>query len=97
MAFELAIYGLIAGLLYKVLPKKKINIYFSLIGAMIVGRIIWGTVMFCIMGFNVTKFGFAAFWAGAIVNAVPGIIAQIILIPMVVMVLEKANLISNKK
>lgn len=97
MAFELAIYGLIAGLLYKVLPKKKINIYFSLIGAMIVGRIVWGTVMFCVMGFDVTEFGFAAFWAGAIVNAVPGIIAQIILIPMVVMVLEKANLILNKK
>ena len=42
-------------------------------------------------------FGDEGNWAGAIVNAIPGIIVQIILIPMVVIVLEKANLISNKK
>lgn len=97
MAFELAVYGLMAGLLYKALPKKKINIYTSLIGAMVVGRIVWGVVMCCIMGFDVTKFGLAAFWTGAIVNAIPGIIVQIILIPVIVMVLEKAKLMPNKK
>ena len=97
MAFELAVYGLMAGLLYKTLPKKKINIYTSLVGSMIIGRIVWGIVMFCIMGFDVTKFGLAAFWTGAIVNAIPGIIVQIILIPMVVIVLEKAKLMPNKK
>lgn len=97
MAFELAAYGLMAGLLYKSLPKKKINIYASLIGAMIVGRIVWGITMFCIMGFNLSKFGLAAFWTSAVVNAIPGIIVQIILIPIVVMILEKAKLISNKK
>ena len=97
MAFELAVYGLMAGLLYKALPKKKINIYTSLIGAMIIGRIVWGVVMFCIMGFDMTKFGIAAFWAGAVVNAIPGIIAQIILIPMLIMVLGKAKLMPNKK
>ena len=97
MAFELAVYGLMAGLLYKALPKKKINIYTSLIGAMIIGRIVWGVVMFCIMGFDMTKFGIAAFWAGAVVNAIPGIIAQIILIPMLIMVLERAKLMPNKK
>ena len=91
MAFELAVYGLMAGLLYKALPKKKINIYTSLIGAMIVGRIVWGIVMFCIMGFDMTRFGLAAFWAGAVVNAIPGIIVQIILIPMLIMVLERAK------
>ena len=97
MACELAVYGLMAGLLYKTLPKKKINIYVSLVGAMIVGRIIWGIVMFCIMGFDMTKFGFTAFWAGAIANAIPGIIVQIILIPMLVLVLEKAKLMPTEK
>lgn len=97
MAFELAVYGLMAGLLYSVLPKKKVFTYASLVGAMVVGRIVWGIVMFCIMGFDVTKFGLAAFWTGAIVNAIPGIIVQIILIPMVVIVLEKAKLMPNKK
>lgn len=96
MAFELAAYGLMAGLIYKALPKKKINIYYSLIVAMIVGRIVWGIVMFCIMGFDMSKFGFSTFWAGAVANAIPGIIVQIILIPMLIMVLEKAKLMPNK-
>lgn len=97
MAFELAVYGLMAGILYKALPKKKINIYISLVGAMVIGRIVWGFVMFCIMGFNLNEFGLSAFWAGAVVNAIPGIILQIILIPIVIILLEKAKLISNKK
>jgi len=97
MAFELAIYGLMAGILYKALPKKKINIYVSLIGAMLVGRIVWGFVMFCIMGFDFTKFGLSAFWTGAIVNSIPGIIVQIVLIPIIIILLEKAKLMSNEK
>jgi thiamine transporter ThiT len=96
MAFELAMYGLMAGILYKYLPKKKPFIYVSLLGAMVVGRIVWGAVMFCIMGFDSESFGFAAFWAGAVVNAIPGIIAQIILIPTLIMILEKAKLMPNK-
>ena len=96
MCFELAVYGLMAGLLYKALPKKKINIYISLLGAMAVGRVAWGIAMFTIMGFDISKFGLSAFWAGAVTNAIPGIILQIILIPIVVMILENANLISDK-
>ncbi len=97
MAFELAVYGLMAGLLYKILPKKKINIYISLIGAMIVGRIVWGLLMLTLMSLGLTKFGLAAFWAGAVANAIPGIIIQIVLIPIIVMLLEKSKIISNKK
>ncbi len=97
MAFELAMYGLMAGILYKYLPKKKPFIYVSLLGAMVVGRIVWGAVMFCIMSFDSANFGFAAFWAGAVVNAIPGIIAQIILIPALIMILEKAKIMPDKK
>lgn len=99
MAFELAVYGLMAGFFYKALPKKKVNIYVSLLGAMIVGRIVEGFASFCVyqMGFDVKPFSLEVFWAGAVVNAIPGIIVQIILIPIVVMLLEKAKLISNKK
>ena len=91
MSFELATYGFISGLLYQLLPKKKIYIYVSLIIAMLGGRIIWGTAMFCCMGFNFNKFGLASFWAGGFANAFPGIIIQIILIPMIVMILQKFN------
>ena len=92
MAFELAAYGLLSGLLYKVLPKKKINIYVALLTAMIGGRIIWGIVQFCLLGFDVTKFPLSAFWAGAVVNAIPGIILQILLVPVVIVILEKSKI-----
>lgn len=94
MAFELGTYGLTAGLLYKVLPKKKPYIYVSLVGAMILGRIVWGIARIVLFGFDFTKFGWAAFWSGAVLNAIPGIIVQIILIPVVVMAVEK---ITEKK
>lgn len=89
MAFELAVYGFVAGLLHNKLPKKKVNVYVSLLSAMIMGRLVWGAVMFVCMGFDVSAFGFQAFLAGAVVNAVPGIVLQIVLVPIVVITLEK--------
>ena len=89
MAFELAAYGFVAGWLHNKLPKRKANVYVSLLSAMVIGRIVWGIVMFGCMGFDVSQFGFNAFLAGAILNAVPGIIVQVILIPILVIGLEK--------
>lgn len=99
MAVELAIYGFVAGILYKTLPKKKINIYVSLIVAMLVGRVVWGFANFSIykMGFSVKIFGLETFWVSGFTNAIPGIIVQIALIPIIIMLLEKAKFISNKK
>jgi len=96
MAFELATYGLVSGVLYKVLPKKKTNIYISLVVSMISGRLVWGLVQLCCVSFNVTRFGLSAFWAGAVVNALPGILIQLILIPLVVMAVEKQHKISTE-
>ena len=91
MAFELAAYGTIAGLMHKLLPRKKPYIYCSLLTAMIAGRLVWGAAMFVCMGINGGSFTFAAFLAGAITNAIPGIMIQIILIPVLVMILNKAQ------
>ena len=96
MAFELATYGLISGILYRLFPKKKGYIYCSLIISMIIGRLVWGLVQFACMGFDATRFSFAAFWAGAVTKALPGIILQIILIPIIVIFLEKTKIISKK-
>jgi hypothetical protein len=41
------------------------------------------------MGFDASKFGLSAFLAGAVLNAVPGIIVQIVLIPVLVITLGK--------
>ena len=91
MAFELATYGMLAGLLYKKLPKKKVNIYIALLSAMVAGRLVWGLIMFLCMGLDASKFGFSAFVAGAFVNAIPGIILQIIAIPILVISLHKVT------
>lgn len=89
MCFELATYGLMAGLLYKWLPKKKAYVYVALIGAMLAGRIVWGVARVALYGVAKSEFGWTAFMAGAFINAIPGIIVQIILIPILVMTLQK--------
>ena len=88
MAFELAAYGFVAGLLHKALPKKKPYIYCSLITAMLCGRVVWGAMMYLVLGVSGGSFTFEMFTAGAFLNAVPGIIVQIILIPPFVILLE---------
>lgn len=93
MCFELAAYGLVSGLLYARLPKKTANIYVSLLAAMLAGRVVWGIVRVALSGVAGEPFTWAAFMAGAFVNAVPGIIVHILLIPVIVMALRKAGLI----
>ena len=96
MAFELATYGAIAGLMHKLLPKKKPYIYCSLITAMLAGRLVWGAAMFICLGISGKGFTFAKFISGAVLEAVPGIIVQIVLIPIIVMVLDNPKVLKLK-
>lgn len=96
MAFELAVYGFVAGVMYRVLPKKNIYIYIALIISMIAGRIVWGIVSTLIYSLSGVKFTWQLFIAGGFINAIPGIIIQIILIPIIVIAMKRANLIENE-
>lgn len=87
MALELATYGAVAGLLHRLLPKKKPYIYCSLLIAMIAGRLVWGGAMLICLG-GIEAFPLSAFLAGALTNAIPGIVLQLVLVPILVMVLE---------
>ena len=93
MCFELAGYGLVSGLLYRKLPKKPVNVYVSLLTAMLAGRVVWGSVRVLLSGVAGEPFTWAAFMAGAFVNAVPGIIVHSALIPGIVLALRKAGVI----
>ena len=93
MCFELAAYGLLSGLLYARLPKKTANIYVSLLAAMLAGRVVWGIVRVVLSGVAGEPFTWAAFMAGAFVNAIPGIVVHILLIPVIVLALRKAGYI----
>lgn len=96
MSFELAAYGFFSGLLYAKLPKKPQYVYISLVGAMILGRVVWGVAQAVLLGLGGSSFGMSAFVAGAITGAVPGMIAQIVLIPAIVMALDRAKLFPKK-
>lgn len=93
MAFELAAYGFLSGFLYNRLSKKTSNIYLSLIIAMLGGRVVWGIVSVILYGMSGQSFAFAMFIAGAFSQAIPGIILQLILIPAIIIALQKARLI----
>lgn len=95
MAFELAAYGLISGLVYSRLPKKLSSIYAALISAMLGGRLVWGAVRFVLAGLTASQFPFSAFLAGAVTTALPGIVVQLVLIPVIVVSLRRAKLTSN--
>jgi len=97
MCFELATYGLVSGLLYGRLPGKTGSIYLSLIGAMLAGRGVWGIVRTVMSGVMEVPFTWALFLSGACTSAVPGIIVHIILIPVLVMALQKAGIIQTDK
>lgn len=90
MAFELAAYGFLSGFLYRKLPEKKYNTYISLVVSMIVGRLVWGTVQFICLGFDPEKFNLGTLYTGAVAKSVPGIIIQLILVPVLVMLFEKS-------
>ena len=92
MAFELAAYGATSGILYKLLPKRMVFLYTSLVGAMVCGRIVWGISMIVLMGITGGIFTLQAFIAGAFTNAIPGIICHILIIPPIVLGLKKARL-----
>ena len=90
MCFELMTYGAVSGLLYRYLPKKKIAVYAALLASMLAGRVVWGVVSKMLLTASGAGFTWAAFMAGAFINAAPGIILHIVLIPLVVIVLERA-------
>ena len=91
MSFELGTYGVVSGLLYRRLPKNLAGIYISLITAMITGRIVWGIVRVAMTGMAGEAFTWAMFLAGAFTTAIPGIIIQLILIPVLVTAIKKSQ------
>ena len=101
MCFELATYGIVAGILYMLLPKKPVFIFVSLIVAMLLGRIVWGAValqlslsaFFPALPFGWESFGWEEFISAVFVTALPGIILHIVLIPVIVLALQKARVV----
>ncbi len=94
MSLELLVYGMTVGLLYAWLPKKNLlSVYISLLTAMISGRLIWGCAQLILLGISHTSFTLQAFVSGALLQAIPGIVLQLILIPAVMVTLQKTRIL----
>lgn len=92
MAGELATYGALTGWLMGAHPWRDWGrLYRSLLGAMLAGRLAWGTLMVFLLGLGPHGFGWSAFLAGALFNSLPGIILQLAIIPPLLVSLERAG------
>lgn len=97
MMFELAAYGVLCALFRRLFPKKFIFLYPALLLSMLGGRLVLGAVNFCISGFSGTEFSFFAYLSANIASAIPGLIAQIVLIPALVFLAEKRGMLDTVK
>lgn len=96
MMVELAVYGLATGLLMQLIHTKKtyVDLYISLVGALLAGRVIGGLARALI--FSPGSYTFAAWTAGYFVTCLPGLLIQLALIPTIVFALMKARLIPTR-
>ena len=92
MATELATYGLVIGIMYAYLKgNSKWRIFICLVCSMIAGRIVWGISKAVLLGVAGKPFGIEAFIIGGFVDAIPGIILQLILVPTIVILIDKGS------
>ena len=96
MAFELATYGAVSGFVYQKIKLRTFRVYVSLLVAMLSGRIVWGAVSMAVFSIRQSAFTWQMFLGGALLNAIPGIILQLVLIPIIILALEKTGAISKK-
>lgn len=98
MSFELAAYGMIAGkLYYESKWKCWSNLYYSLITAMIGGRIVWGITYGIFCGVAGQTFTLGIFLASAVINAVPGIVLQLLFVPVLVKALHHTGVVWEER
>lgn len=94
MAFELAAYGLIIALVYAAVHKRGVAaLYISLLTAMVGGRLVWGLAEVVLLGMAGNAFTLQAFLSGALLSAVPGILLQLVLIPAVMVALDRTGVV----
>ena len=89
MMFELTTYGIIIALMYKATNGKLI---ISLVTSLIAGRIVYGIAATILFSFTNIPFGFSMFISTTVAMALPGIIIQLLLIPLLWKALKNAKI-----
>lgn len=90
MALELAAYGFVLGFLYfRRRNPSRAYLFFCLLCSMLAGRIVWGIAKATLLGVAGKPFGIEAFLVGGFLDAIPGILLQLILIPLTVELINR--------
>ena len=92
MMVECGVYGLTAGVMMRFVRTRNAlaDLYISLVSAMVLGRFVAGLVKAFILTPGTAPF---AWVTTSLVTGIPGIVIQLLLMPMVVLALTKARLI----
>lgn len=92
MAFELAAYGFFCGFFHKLFRKTKfLRSYGTLIISMLLGRVVWAIARLVMLGIVKTPFTWQIFLTMEFVNAWPGMLLQLLIVPPLVNALKKAR------
>ena len=92
MAAELGTYGLVTGLGRRFLPKKIGWTCVTLIAAMLLGRLVLCAAKLAVAGLTNGTFALAMFFGSSVLKTVPGMILQLVLLPLILLALDKAGL-----
>lgn len=93
MLCELAAYGLVSGLMAAFIRMKNsaAATYTQLVVSMLAGRVVYGLMNALI--FRAGAYSFQVFFTAAFVTALPGIVLQLLLLPPILVLLRKAQLL----
>lgn len=95
MVGELMAYGFFSGFIYRMTKEYSWSCFISLLGAMLMGRIIYGLMLSIATYLLHMSVGGVAAVMIAISTGMPGIIIQLILIPLLVYALERKGVIHD--
>ena len=95
MAVECAVYGCVSGLMLRFVRTKipVVDLYISMVTAMVLGRVLSGLVKAYLLTPGISPF---AWVTASLVQGIPGICIQLVLLPLLVTMLTKAKLLPSR-
>ena len=95
MMVECAVYGAVSGIMMRFVRTKKgwLDLYISMITAMAVGRVVAGLAKAWIFTPGTAPF---AWVTTSLVSGIPGIVIQLVLLPLLITALTQAKLLNKR-
>lgn len=95
MMVECAVYGLVTGILMRLVRtgKPTADLYISMVSAMFLGRLLSGFAKSLVFAPGTAPF---AWVTTSLVTGIPGIIVQLVVMPVLVLALTRAGLIPRR-